>query len=111
MKAVLINVERQDILEIDLQEGLQNIYKAIGNNCDNIEAPIVFDSKTHFGNALYCDGEIRFREDDIKGGFTLENWAYPILNNALIVGTNEHGEDIDHDCDIEDLKAQVVWYK
>lgn len=111
MRAVLIDVVKQDVYEIQLEEGLQNIYNAIGNNCDNIEVPITFESKVHFGNAMYCDGEINFRLKDQKGGFALKDWAYPIMNNALIVGTDKEGGDIDHDVDIEDLKSQIIWYK
>ena len=110
MKAVKIDVEKQEVYEFDFVGGLDAIYSAIGNNCTNFECPIDFASKKNMANSLYCDGEITFRLDDIKGGFKMERWIYPVLNNCIIVGTNEEGEDCDHDMNIEDLKSSIEWY-
>mgnify|MGYP007090451783 CR=1 FL=1 len=39
----------------------------------------------------------------------MEGWSYPIINNAIIVGTNKDGEDCDHDINIESLKSEIEW--
>jgi hypothetical protein len=41
----------------------------------------------------------------------MENWSVPIMNNAIIVGTDEDGGDIDHDIDILDLKTKINWIR
>jgi hypothetical protein len=111
MKAVKIDVEKQDVYEIEFEGGLDAIYKNIGNGCDNFECPISFPSEKNRDNGLYCDGEILFRVHDIKGGFQLDSWDSPIMNNAIIVGTDEDGDDVDHDINIADLKKQINWIK
>ena len=109
MKAVKIDVEKQQVYEFEFTGGLEAIYQSIGNGCDHFENPINFNSEKHFRNALYCDGEIVFRTYDIKGGFQMENWSVPIMNNAIIVGTDGEGCDIDHDIDILDLQTKINW--
>jgi hypothetical protein len=111
MKAVKIDVEKQDIYEIEFEGGLDAIYRIIGNGCDCFECPITFPSENNLGNGLYCDGEILFRVHDIKGGFQLDSWDSPIMNNAMIVGTDSDGYDVDHDIDILDLQTKINWIR
>lgn len=93
MRAIKIDVESKSVYEIEIQDGLQNIYDAIGNNCSLIEAPIRFNES----DALLCDEEITFRLDDMKGAFIIEDHLLisPIINNAIIMGCDEEGESAD----------------
>jgi hypothetical protein len=109
MRAIKIDVESRSIYEIELEKGLQPIYDAIGNNCTMFEAPIRFLN----GDALFCDEEINFRPDDVKGGFSIEGHLFgqPILNNAIIIGSDEEGESCDSDSTIEYLSERVRFYR
>lgn len=109
MKAVKIDVEKQEIYEFEFEGGLDAIYSAIGNNCTTFECPIDFASAKNYANSLYCDEEINYRLEDVKGAFKMEGWTYPIINNSIIVGTNKDREDCDHDINIESLKSEIEW--
>lgn len=88
MRVIKINVDNFQVEHIDIEGGLQSIYDAIGNGCTNIEAPYVLDN-----HAFYMDGEILLRPDDIKGGFEIDGNRF--INSAIIVGTDNEGNDID----------------
>jgi hypothetical protein len=108
MRAIKIDVESKSIYEIELKKGLQPIYDVIGNNCTMFEAPIRFLN----GDALFCDEEITFRPEDVKGGFSIIGHMndQPILNNAIIIGSNEEGDSCDSDSTIEYLSERVRFY-
>ena len=105
-KAILIDVEKQEVIEILVGNGLDPIYNAIGNNCDTFCCPVSFAND----DTLYSDDEILLRIDDIKGGFALPNFRIPLLNNAIILGTNEEGGSIDHSTSIEEIKESIVFF-
>lgn len=109
MRALKIDVEKQEIYEFEFVGGLDAIYSAIGNNCTTFECPISFPSVQNMANSLYCDGEINYRLEDVKGAFKMKGWDYPIINNCIIIGTDEEGNDIDHDMTIEDILKEIEW--
>lgn len=88
MRVIKINVDTFQVEHIDIEGGLQSIYDAIGNGCTNIEAPYMLDN-----HAFYMDGEILLRPDDIKGGFEIDGNRF--INSAIIVGTDNEGNDTD----------------
>ena len=56
---------------------------------------------------MYADDEILLRRNDIVGGFIMPNWARPILNNVIILGTDDEGGSIDHKTDIQYIKDNI----
>jgi len=109
MRAIKIDVESRSIYEIELKKGLQPIYDAIGNNCTMFEAPVRFLN----GDALFCDEEIRFRPDDVKGGFCIIGYQNDqhIINNGIIIGSDSEGESCDSDSTLEYLQERVKFYR
>jgi hypothetical protein len=108
MKAIKINVEKKKLeyVELDLTNNDNaEIYKHIGNGCSHFECPKGFQND----DIIYTDEEICLRENDIKGGFMMENWKYPLLNNGIILGTNLKGESIDCASKIEDLENKIFF--
>jgi hypothetical protein len=104
-RAIKIDVEQKDCYYIDLPKGLQNIYDAIGNGCNLIECA------TYVGtNAFYVDEEICFRPSDVKGGWALPNSPQVYVNNSVIVGTTDEGEDDHVQLDLNYLKAIITFY-
>jgi hypothetical protein len=57
---------------------------------------------------MYADDESLLRYNSIKGGFMFPNWAYPIVGNAIILGTDEEGDSTDCITTIENLK-DIIW--
>lgn len=91
-KALKINVEAKTITEIQLDGSIKSIVSEIGNNCQYFCCPYEFPN----GDTIYADDESLTRNHDIRGGFMLnENWVYPIVGNAIILGTDENGDDLD----------------
>jgi hypothetical protein len=89
MKALRINVVARRVEQIDLNPGLPAIYRAIGNSCNCFACPLFFDN----GDALYVDDEGLLKKQN--GGFCYSDWAQAVAGNALIVGIDESGENID----------------
>ena len=102
-KAILINVEAHTITETTIGH-YSEIYKAIGNGCNTFECPVELEN----GDTVYIDGEGLYH--DPKGCFIMTDWGYPLVGNAIILGTDEEGESVDCQSTIEELKAQVKFY-
>lgn len=102
MKALLIDVEKQEVREIDMKDDFREIYKHIGNGCDNFESPIMLPT----GDAMYCDGMGIYKTQ--LGGVIMDDWDYPILGNILVQGVDAMGDSKDVVCSREDLEASVT---
>lgn len=88
--ALLIDPATQTITVIELEKGLQAIYKAM--NCEMIEAPVEFPN----GDTLYCDEESKLNRAKLIGGFTYgfpNYWCDIIMNKAIVIGTTSSGND------------------
>ena len=104
-KAILINVETQQLTEIVLDKNLSSISEAIGNGCELFCVPVDYEN----GDAMYADDESLLRTNDIKGGFIFPNWNFPIINNAIILGTDEEGDSIDCKSTIEEIQKDITF--
>jgi hypothetical protein len=98
-KAIKIDVENQSIYAVELSDDYKDIYTKIGNGCTTFAVPITFENQ----DSIFCDDEVLLRPDDIKGGFILKGWNYPIIGNAIILGCDEEGESIDAKTSMVDL--------
>lgn len=102
-KAILINVEAQTVTETTIGH-YSEIYKAIGNGCSLFQCPVEFEN----GDTLYVDEEGLYH--DHKGCFIMEGWRYPLVGNAIILGSDEEGESVDCQSTIESIKSQITFY-
>jgi hypothetical protein len=102
-KALLINPAEQTVSVIEIND-YKDIYKFIGNGCTCFSAPVSLDNDDTF----YCDDEGLYHE--IHGGIMMENWAYPIIGNIVVQGTDmETGDSIDVKTTPEELEKQIIW--
>jgi hypothetical protein len=104
MRAVVIDSENQKVFEVSIGTDFNEIYPLIGNGCSTFAVPVVL----HNGDALYADDEGLLQED-IKGGFIMKDWNYPIVGNAVLLNVDEEGESCDAVSDVEDLNSQIEW--
>jgi len=102
-KAIKIDVEKQTLELITIEDGLQGIYDAIGNECTTFCCPVSFENE----DTIYADDDILLHTDRIKGGFIMEDWQVPLLGNAIILGTDMEADSVDVKSDIELLKNQI----
>lgn len=115
-KAIKIDVALQQVYEVEIQDGLQAIYDAIGNGCGLMERAgcIPNENPKSLGDDLYVDEEGYIKGADyIIGGFQLNlpNCSREVLaNNGLILGTNLEGESCDCDTDVELVRQNVKFF-
>jgi hypothetical protein len=103
-KALKINVEAKTITEILIEDSIDAITKEIGNGCQYFCCPYEFPN----ADCIYADDESLLRGNDIRGGFMLsDTWVYPIVGNAIILGTDSEGDSIDCKTKPSDLEGIV----
>ena len=102
-KAIKINAELQTLELVTLGNDYKEIYPIIGEQCTTFACPIVFDNE----DAMYVDDEGMFQ--NYKFGFMMRDWSYPILGNAVILGTDNEGDSVDAKSSIEDFKGKLVF--
>lgn len=101
MKAIKIDVLKQDVEYVELSKDYKDISKEIG--CDYFCCPVTFENQ----DTIYCDDEALLNPDNIQGGFIFSGWNYPLINNAIILGTDEEGASINCKSTIEDIKSKI----
>ena len=103
MKALKIDVVNKTVSTIDIKD-YKEIYAAIGNGCELFCCPIEFDN----GDTLYSDDEGLLHEN-VEGCFALNDWNYPLVGNAIILGSDDEGESADAKTKAEDILNQIIW--
>ncbi len=103
MKAIRIDVTKKTFEVVEISD-YKDIYKHIGNDCSMFECPFSFDN----GDAIYVDEEGLYH--DFEGGFKMKDWSYPVVGNALILGTDfETGESQSVLTKVEELQKQIIF--
>lgn len=101
-KALKIDTASRKIEEIELTSWEQ-IAPAIGNGCTIITAPVEFDNL----DTIYADDEGLYHS--FEGGFMMNDWHYPLVGNALLIGTDENGDNADVKTTKEELENMITW--
>jgi len=104
MRAVVINSEKKEVYEVQMGTDYKEIYSLIGNGCSTFAVPVELPN----GDAVYADDE-GLLQAEIKGGFIMEDWNYPIVGNAVLLNVDEEGESCDALSDVEELASQIEW--
>ena len=104
MKAILINPYNNTILEVEHDGNLKSIYKLL--DCSMIEAPVHYDNN----DTMYCNENawLEVEVDSILAGFMFPDYSYAILGKALIVGTDDEGNDVECKSNISDFD-NIIW--
>lgn len=102
MRAIKIDVVKKQVYEIEISKGLNPIYEAIG--CDIFCCPVTWDNQ----DTIYADDEALLKED-AEGCFSFPDFNYPIVGNALILGTDDMGESVDAKSSVEELQEKIIW--
>jgi hypothetical protein len=103
MKALKIDVVNKTITEIEL-EHTKEIYSIIGNGCHTFCAPVEFDNQ----DTLFADDEALL-QPELKGCFMFPDWRYPIVGNAVILGTDYDGDVCDAKSKIDELLELIIF--
>jgi hypothetical protein len=103
MKAIKIDVEQKKVYHIEISDW-REIAPAIGNGCQLFACPITFENN----DTLYTDDEGLLKPEMI-GCFYMPEWDYPLVGNAIILGSDEEGESIDALSTCEEIENQIMW--
>lgn len=103
MKALLINVVDKTITTINI-EHTNEIYAHIGNGCTTFCAPVDFPN----GDTLFSDDD-GLLHDSVHGCFALTGWQYPLVGNAVILGSTDDGDTTDCKSTPEEFMGEIIW--
>jgi hypothetical protein len=103
-KAILINPENNTITEVEIGEGISEIYAQIECRAFDI---VRLGKKGKQENDVYVDDEGLLGE--IKFGFSIGN-SQPLAGKGLILGCNNQGESVDTNLTLEEAKSNVKIY-
>ena len=114
LRAILIAPETRTVSEIFIPQTadiLQEYYTIIGNNCEIIAYGTSMIVDDVIIDAI-CDDDILLRTSDIVGGcwYNKETeQATIIVNNVILVATNEDGETINNPMTIAQAEGIIEW--
>lgn len=100
MKAILINVHNRTVTEVDIDGGLDSLYKALGVNIVEIAQNDLLRGQ----DVMYVDEEGLLKDNlffDMDGGYQ------SIAGNGLIVGTDEDGNSCDAETPLDSVVEAV----
>jgi hypothetical protein len=103
MKALKIDVVNQKITKIEITN-YKEIYSAIGNGCNLFCCPIEFEN----GDVLYSDDEALLH-GEVEGCFSMVDWNYPLVGNAIILGSDEEGGMADSKTKANEILEKIMW--
>ena len=103
IKAIKIDVQKEDVYEMEIGCDYKELYPAIGNNCTMFTCPFEYPN----GDGLFCDDEILLRQEDMVGAFKYPDWDVPIVNNAVILGVDDEGDSVDVKSTVEEIKKDL----
>ena len=101
MKAIKIDVEKRAVYFVEIDGTLESIYNVLGCTC--ITCPIQYEND----DAMYCDDEALLNPESIKGAFMYPDWNYPIVSNALILGTDDNGNTVECRSTLSEIQKNI----
>lgn len=103
MRAIKIDVEQKKVYHVEISDW-KEIAPAIGNGCSLFACPITFEN----GDTLYTDEEGLLKPEMI-GCFSMSDWDYPLVGNALVIGSDDDGESVDPSSTLEEIEKLIIW--
>jgi hypothetical protein len=104
MRVIVIDIENKKVYETHIGTDYREIYPLIGNGCHTFCCPVTLPN----GDTMFADDEALL-QPEIKGGFIMEDWNYPICGNAVLMNSDDEGESVDALSDVEELSKQIYW--
>tara|TARA_R110000803_G_scaffold139545_2_gene206185 strand:- start:976 stop:1338 length:363 start_codon:yes stop_codon:yes gene_type:complete len=103
MKAILIDVIKQEIKEVIHDDTLESIYKFV--DCRAFDV-VNIDQE----NTLYVDDEGLFVEDQLFFEYSGDTGnKVQLAGNSLLLGYNRNGETIEPSLTLEHVKSKVTF--
>ena len=129
IKAMKIDVQKQSVYEIEIENTLEAKYKAIGNGCTLLQIACQFPHTvltTKPRDVMYVDEDILMRTESREEAYSIGAFKYavpptgiinpnhPIVNtivgNAIIVGTDIEGNTTDHTQTVQSVMERIFGF-
>jgi hypothetical protein len=101
-QAIKIDVASKSLSIVTLNDW-QEIAPSISENCSLFECPVTFEN----GDTIYVDEEGLFNH--FEGGFIMDGWKYPLVGNALLIGTDYEGDSKNVETTMYELLKMITW--
>ncbi len=102
MKAILIDVQNEEIFEVEHDDTLASIYKLV--DCGTFDV-VNIDGV----NSIYVDDEGLFVEDLLYFKYTGTTDSVSLAGNGLILGVDDEGETISPTLMLEEVEQAVTF--
>lgn len=102
MKAILIDVHKQEIKEVDFDGNHKSIYSLI--DCNTFDV-VGIDNK----NTLFIDDEGLLKDDQLYFEYAGDENSVRLGGSALILGYDEEGNSVATTLDVETVKGKVAF--
>jgi hypothetical protein len=102
MKAILIDVENQEVTEVEHDDTLESIYYHV--DCRTFDV-VNIDGV----NSIYVDDEGLFVEDQLYFEYSGGTHKVQLAGNGLILGLNEEGDTVTTTLTLEHVKSKVTF--
>ena len=104
MKAILIDVIKRTVSLIEIEKGIDGIYKAMG--CELFTCPFILPNE----DTLYVDDEGLLNGNMENGFFKIEGYSEFLAGNSLLLGSNEEGGSEDVKSNVDDIRKKIKFY-
>jgi hypothetical protein len=107
VRAIKIDVIKHEVYNVDIQTGIDDIYKQL--ECETFTIPYAHEN----GDGLYVDDESLVKgPESLIGGFAYKEYPHqPLFGHGLIIGVDEDGNSKDAQSNLEKIKKNVVFIK
>tara|TARA_R110000823_G_scaffold58469_1_gene140754 strand:+ start:395 stop:757 length:363 start_codon:yes stop_codon:yes gene_type:complete len=102
MKAILIDVTKQEIKEVLHNDTLESIYNFV--DCGTFDVVRIDDT-----NSIYIDDEGLFIEDQLYFNYKGTTDSVSLAGNGLVLGVDEEGETISPSLTLKDVQKAVTF--
>jgi len=103
MRGILIDPWTKTVEEVDIDKGLDGIYKA--TDCTCITAPIILENQDTF----FLDDEGLFKKNAMWQCDGHRGYTFDFVGKALVLGSDREGDSVDAKSSIEDIAKRVTF--
>jgi hypothetical protein len=104
MRVIVIDSAKREVYEAEVSgTNHREIYPLLGDNVTCFACPVQFNES----DTLFVDDEGLY--NPFEGGYIMQDWAYPICGNGVVIGSDEHGESAACTLSLGEVRDMVMW--
>ena len=100
MKAILIDVKKEEVREVEHDDTLKNIYELVG--CATFDVARIDNT-----NGIYVDDEGLFVEDQLFFTYHGDTYSQTLAGNGLILGVDSEGNSVSPTITVKEVEEAI----